>query len=272
MNISSHGRKMLAPLSAPISVLIPVMLMVASLCSAATHGGFRAYNHGTVTGRIVIDGVGPMMEGTVFFISDASGIPPSATKYWLVPGQAFRVDANAQFTAVLPEGTYYLGAIERSAGAFLGPPEDGDYFFISSDKNGEPRKLTVWKNSKIDLGTLSDAKRFSRATLAKEGITAIEGAIVNEDGKPVEGMVVFAYATPDMLGRPLYVSERSGKDGRYLLRLYRGGDYYLMTRADYGGGPPPPGELLGVYNEGEPVQVQSASTIKDIDIMAYKFY
>jgi hypothetical protein len=221
---------------------------------------------GIITGRLVIKGVGPMMGGTVFFFNEASGPPPSATKYWRVPTEVFRVDENAGFTAILPEGKYYMGAIERHTGELLGPPQEGDYFFISQDKKGKPRKYTVKKNATLDLGIISGAKPFKRTTLVKKGITAMEGSILNEKGEPAAGMLVFAFTTPTMVGRPLFVSERSDKDGKYLLRLYRGGKYYLRARANYGGGPPSADEVMGIYKDGKPISIKTGQARKGIDV------
>ncbi|MGE5300169.1 MAG: hypothetical protein ACM3MB_04300 [Acidobacteriota bacterium] len=124
-------------------------------------------------------------------------------KHWRVPTHTFRFDASARFTAKIPEGTYYIGAIERKSGESLGPPQEGDHFFIGRDKNGKPKELTVWPNSVFDLQMLSGAEPFIKATLAQRGITAIQGVIPDYCGQPVEGMLVFAYGTPEMFDRPL---------------------------------------------------------------------
>jgi len=249
------------------SIASVLMLMMSIFfCTAVSAGDTAEINTGIRTGRLVIKGVGPMMGGTVFFFNEASGPPPSATKYWRVPTEVFRVDENAGFTAILPEGKYYMGAIERNTGELLGPPQEGDYFFISQDKKGKPRKYTVKKNATLDLGIISGAKPFKRTTLVKKGITAIEGSILNEKGEPAHGMLVFAFATPTMVGRPLFVSERSDKDGKYLLRLYRGGKYYLRARANYGGGPPSADEVMSIYKDGKPISIKTGQARKGIDV------
>ncbi len=236
-------------------------------CAAVVHAEKGETATGTVTGIIGIKSGGPMMNGTIFFVDEKSGPPPSATRYWRVPTHAFRINEQAQFTAVLPEGTYFVGAIERKSGETLGPPQEGDYFFISLDKKGNPKKLTVWKGSTIDLGMVVEAVPFRRETLEKKGITSIQGTIRDDSGKPREGIAVFAFTSPTMLGRPLFVSERSDKNGRYALRLADGGKYYLRARVNYGGGPPSADELMGVYKGGRPVVVTKGQTRKGADIM-----
>lgn len=252
-------------LSAAVALVTGIILCSVAFLFAET----RQPAPGRITGVIEIIGKGPMTGGTVFFFDEGSGPPPSATKYWRVPTQAFPIDEQARFTAVLPEGTYYLGAIERKSGDDLGPPQEGDYFFISQDAEGRPKKLTVWKGSTIDLGMVVEAAPFRRASLAKKGITSVSGTIRDEQGKPREGMVVFAFTSPSMFGRPLFVSERSDEYGGYILRVAGSGKYYLRARANYGGGPPASGELMGVYQKGRPVVTTRGQTLRNVNITLY---
>ena len=251
--------------SAVAALVTVIILFSAAFLFAET----RQTAPGTITGVIELIGGGPMTGGTVFFFDEGAGPPPSATKYWRVPTQAFPIDKQARFTAVLPEGAYYLGAIQRKSGDDLGPPQEGDYFFISQDAEGRPKKLTVWKGSTTDLGTVAEAAPFRRASLANKGITSVSGTIRDEQGKPREGMVVFAFASPSMFGRPLFVSERSDKNGGYILRVAGSGKYYLRARADYGGGPPASGEFMGVYQKGKPVVTTQGRTLKNVNITLY---
>ncbi len=269
----SRGGKVSLKMRKKFLMATSLILGLVLHCSAFAYGEYHRpfVNGGTVTGRVVIKGVGPMIGGTVFLIDAEAGTPPSATKYWLVPSYVYVLDDNAAFKAVVPEGTYYIGAIERRSPEILGPPEEGDYFFISQDKKGNPKMLTVWKNSVVDLGVLNDAVKFRHTMLEQEGITAIDGVVRDGQGKPVGGMVVFAYPTSVMFGRPLFVSERSGKDGKFSLRLSGGGTYYLTVRAGYGGGPPAPDELIGVYNYGAPVSVGTKEVKKGIDLLVKKY-
>jgi hypothetical protein len=246
--------------------LILILMMSIIFCMVVSAGEAPEVKTGVIIGRMIIKDVGPMMGGTVFFFNEVSGPPPSATRYWRVPTEAVSVDENSLFIAVLPEGNYYMGAIERPAGEALGPPQEGDYFFISQDKKGKPKKYTVRKGTTIDVGVISGAKPFSRASLAKKGITSIEGVILDEKSGPIEGMMVFAFSSPTMVGRPLFVSERSDKDGKYLLRTHGGGKYYLRARANYGGGPPSADEFVGVYNNGKPVVIKTGQLRKGVNI------
>lgn len=53
---------------------------------------------------------------------------------------------------------------------------------MSQDKKGRPKKYTVRKGTTIDVGVISGAKAFKRASLAKKGIASIEGRILDEKG------------------------------------------------------------------------------------------
>jgi len=252
------------------SLAMFVVILALVFCSgplAHAERGGDGPGTGTVMGQIGIKDVGPMMGGTIFFYDSASGPAPSSAKYWRVPTHSFRVDTNSRFTAKIPEGTYYIGAIERKSGESLGPPQEGDYFFIGRDKNGKPKELTVWSNSVVDLQMLSGAEPFTRATLAQKGITAIQGVLRDDYGQPMEGMLVFAYGTPEMFDRPLFVSERSDKNGKYLLRVAGGGRYYLKARADSGGGP---SSFMGVYKDGAPLAVKKGRTRRGANITVFK--
>lgn len=247
------------------AVIVTSIVSILFCSAAAAPVVAQKTETGTVTGQVAIKGVGPMLEGTVLFFDKAGGPPPSPSKYWRVPTYTFKLDDNAQFKAKLPAGAYYIGAIEKISGEPIEQPQEGEYFFISQDRNGKPRTFTVRNNKKLNLGMSTAPKPFARTSAAGEGITAIEGTIRNEKGEPVEGILVFAATKPGRSGRPLFVSERSDKDGKYQLRVHRGGNYYLRARQVHEG-TPAINELVGVYKNGKAIAVTTAATRKDIDI------
>jgi hypothetical protein len=249
------------------SLVIALMIVTGLLLYSTSfvRGEKQGQANGTVTGLVSIKGEEHPKNGTVFFYDEGSGPPPSATRYWKVPTYVFKVDGTGRFNAVLPEGMYYMGVIVRQSEDPLGPPQEGDYFFISQDQKGRPKKLSIWKDSRIDLGAITGAVPFKRESLETKGITSLQGAIRDEKGTPVEGMLVFAYTHPSMFGRPLFVSERSDKSGKYLLRVSGGGTYYLLVRIDYSGGPRSTDELWGVRKGSKAVTVKTGTAAKDVD-------
>ncbi len=245
-----------------------LILVLPIISNTSAYSLDKAYEVriGSIIGQIGINKGGAMSGGKVFFFSEESGPPPSAIKYWRVPTHLFSLDEKGKFEAVLPAGRYYMGASRKLSGERLGPPNEGDLFFMSQDEKGDSKLHTVLPNEVLDLGLISGAEPFSRAKISMEGVTSIAGVIMDKKGSPSEGMMVFAFPTPMMFGRPLYVSERSDAEGRYILRLYEGGIFYLSARAGYGGGPPAADEVMGVYSEGEPVIVETGKTISGVDI------
>lgn len=231
----------------------------------------RSEETGRLTGTVMTKSGVPLAGGTIYLFSESSGPPPSVTKYWRVPDEAFPIEDTGRFAAKVPEGRYFLGAIKKSFPEQLGPPQDGDLFFISQDDTGLPHIHAVKKGEQADIGVVREAVPFSRSSIVKEGITSFEGMVTDADGKPLEGALVFGFLSESMIGRPLYVSDRTGKDGRYLLRLAQGGTYYLRVRSHYGGGPPVEGEIMGVYGERAAMSIKTGESKKNVDIKTSKF-
>lgn len=246
-------------------LVISLFVVVIALCVAAYKylpGMFKSTANGIITGRIGIQDVGPMMGGTVFFINSAAGPPPSPTRYWRAPTETFPLGANASFTASLPEGEYYMGAVERETGVSSAPPGEGEYYFISQDEKGTPKTYIMKKNEALDLGDLVvRAVQFRKSLIAKKGITSVEGTLRNENGVAAPGMLVFAFSERSRGGTPLFVSEKSGKNGNYILRLSGGGTYYLRASAEEG-----VISTAGAQDGGNTVSVGTAEAKKGVDI------
>jgi hypothetical protein len=238
--------------------------------------GFAAQEagKGKIIGKFIIEGGRSMSGGSVFFFNDATGPRPSEEKYWRVPDAVAPIGEGGQFSIELPPGKYYLGAMKRiSAEKNFGPPEEGDYFFKGQDGRGNPTPYFVKKGETTDIGTLSVGSPFKRAVVKyADGITAVEGVVLDSEGKPVEGVAVFGYKKAAMRGRPLFTSDKTGKDGKYILRVNEGGKYYLRVRDVYGGGPPVGGAIVGSYWQEGPVEasVQTGEVMKGIDIKVTK--
>ena len=207
--------------------------------------GVASTNGGTIYGQIKIPGRTPTDLAMVFLFDAANGPPPSREKYWRVPDFIEALDKDGAFSLEVPEGTYYFIASKRAADSEMGPPQEGDYFYFNGDAKGNPLPLIVIKGTKLNVGVISGAYPYSRSMLLRDkGITMIEGVVQDTKGKPVQSVLVFAYTTAATQGRPLFVSERTDKDGKFILRVHDGGTFYLLVRALYGAGTPEEGELL----------------------------
>jgi hypothetical protein len=230
---------------------------------------------GKITGRLLTKDGKPMSGGSASFFNEVSGPPPSQDRYWRVPDAVFPIDDEGNFSILLSPGKYYMGAIKRISGEKKsGPPQDGDFFLRGRDTEGKPKLYIVRKGETTDIGTIAGAAPFNSAVVKYSGdITAVEGLVRDSEGKLVEGAAVFAYKKEKMTGKPIFASEKTGKDGRYILRVNEGGTYYLRVRDLYAGGPPKGGEIVGNYWHGVPVEAsaKTGEIVRGVDIEVMRF-
>jgi hypothetical protein len=138
----------------------------------------------------------------------------------------------------------------------IGPPQDGDIYFISSDNKGRPMVYEVRGDAQLDLGVIPGGEPFRSSTVNYgDGITAIDGVVLDREGKPVTGALVLAFNSAERGIRPLFISEPTGEDGAFIIRVHDSGSYYLKVRSMYGGGPPVAGEMVGMYGMRKPEAV-----------------
>lgn len=228
---------------------------------------------GQISGKLMIKDGGPMSGGMVYFFNAETGQGPNPDKYWKVPDNIAEINDKGEFSVELHEGKYYMGGIKRLSGKTeIGPPQIGDFFYRGLDEKGDSRLFIVKKGENVDLGTISDAVPFN-GLIIKDKITAIEGRVILDNDSPVEGALIFAYTSLTMTGRPGFVSDKTDKEGKFILRVHEGGSYYLRAREIYGGGPPVSGGIIGGYGEAKPisVEVKTGEIIKGIDIKVIKF-
>ena len=227
---------------------------------------------GAITGTIMITGAGPLKDGQVMLYDAAAGPPPMPFKYERTPDIAKELNAEGRFKIELPPGKYYLGAIKRLSGERIGPPQTGDYVFRSLDEKGNPKEYLIQAGSVLDIGTVSAAPLKPERLLSHAVTTSIEGFVKGKGGKPVADAVVAAFVTPAMQGKPLFVSEKTGKDGKYVLRVPPG-TYYLRARNVFASGPPQEGQIVGYYGEGDavPVAVKEGERKKGTNINVVLF-
>lgn len=231
-------------------------------------------NVGNITGKLILNDGQPMSGATVFLFDAAVGPAPVLGKFWRVPDVIAETDENGGFNIQVKTGKYYLGAIKRiSAMHPFGPPSSGDFVYPShaTELKGKQKLYRVVKWETIDVGTINNIVPFDREKHSYKGlVTAIEGTVYLDDGKPAFDAIVFAYDKPEMSGNPLYVSEPTDLNGKYILRIGKPGLYYLRVRGGYGGGMPATGTIMG---GGSPsgVKVVADKTIKGIDIIGSAF-
>jgi len=246
-----------------------LFVFATSTCFAAE------IKQGTISGKWITKNDGPMANAQVLLFDMAVGPPPASEKYLRVPDVTTSIDNEGKFSVQVPPGRYYLVMRKRADESTFGPPQDGDLQYYSRDNRGKAKLIIVKAGKETKIGTISEASVFKkRQTKYEIGMTAIEGTVTDEDGKPLEGLRVFVYISPEMVGKPQYASEGTGNDGKYLINVNNEGTYYLKVRSHYGGGKPVNGEFMGGYGTPDApavVNVKKGQIKSDINISIQKF-
>jgi hypothetical protein len=227
---------------------------------------------GTIAGRITTKSGEPLSNGQVTFYMAASGPPPSEN-YEKIPDGTRILDQDGGFSAELPTGTYYLRALKRLSGEHIGPPQIGDYIYRPLDEKGQPKEFIISTGGVLDLGEVREAVPLERENNRTPAVsTAINGVVADAMGKPVQNAVVVAFVSPVLPGKPIFASERTGKDGKYLLRLAPG-TYFLRVRSGFSSGRPEKGQIVGYYGKETqvPVTVKEGEVVKGVNIKAVPF-
>jgi len=252
--------------------LLKLLSIITILLTLPIIAGAEDMKVGTISGKWQPGADQPMVNGQVLLFNELSGPPPLPEMYWRVPDYIATIDSGGKFSVKAIPGNYYLGTIMRQKGNDMGPLLPGDSYFLSKDKQGSARSYNVKAGEDKDVGTLVGSTKYTG--IAQSGATAIEGTVLDESGKPVEGVLVFAFINKELQGRPIFIAPRTGKDGKFRLGLSGGGTYYLKIRDIYGGGQPQTGQIMGFYGDGKsamPVNVKSGTITKDINIKATRF-
>lgn len=228
----------------------------------------------TISGKILIQGKTPLANGVVFLFDNSTGPPPSRLdKYWRVPDRITTIDKYGDFLFEVNEGIYYLTAAQKDPDTDVGPPQFDEFHYFHGDEEGTPRAIIVTSGGKLNLGVLVPFL-WSPATIQREkGITAVEGVVSDLKGLPVAGALVFAYLSSNISGRPIFISDKTDKNGKYLLRFHDGGTFYLKVRSVYGGGAPEAGEFLNTTEEFKPfsVSLKKDQRLQGINLQVKKF-
>jgi hypothetical protein len=244
-------------------VLFVILVVMSSNVSAEDNG------KGFVTGRAISPSGKPMQNAAMLFYEIHNGPAPLPVRYWRVPDAVVPIESDGKFTAELLEGEYYVGAIGRESSQLVpGPPIEGDLLILLKEKSGKPKSIVVTNGSTINIGTQTGRAYNKSGRNGNIKITTVEGKITSPEGLPLSGAIVFAFHSPERGSKPVFASDKTDKNGNYVLKLDGNGVYYLKVRDSYGGGKPQVGQLMGVYggDEPTPVVVVLGGRLKGIDI------
>jgi len=257
-----------------LAVLVAVFICGLAYAAETAQDAPQEIKKGTVTGKVLLKDGKPLAWGQIMFFDYLTGPPPVPSKYERTPDISKTLDAEGRFRIEVPEGRYYIGAIKRLSEDRLGPPQEGDFIFRSLDDRGRPVEYTIQANKVLDVGTFTGAFQITDKELGERRITtALKGTILNQEWLPVADAVVIAFTEPYLGKKPLFASNKSDKDGKYILPLTEG-TYYLRVRNSFAAGPPEPGQIVGYYGEGTPVPVsiKDCEVIEGIDFQVVVFH
>jgi hypothetical protein len=87
-------------------------------------------------------------------------------------------------------------------------------------------------------------------------------------GNPVADVAVFAYVTSAMYEGLAFVSGYSSMDGRYMLRVHKGGTFYFMVMGEFGSLFPMSGMIISDNDKETPdgILVETGEIKKKVDI------
>jgi hypothetical protein len=179
---------------------------------------------GFITGKVVAQRGTEVSGWTIRFFDMNAGPTPFTREYGRVPDYIVRSGDDGVFSAKLREGIYHVVALQKAPGKRSRPPEAGDLIYPPMDGR-ELQPYNVKAGETIDIGAISGAVPFRKEWVVQVK-TGIEGTVLDIEGKPVEGVMVFAAPAPGV-EIPLYASGDTGKDGKYILGVPEGGRYYV---------------------------------------------
>lgn len=230
---------------------------------------------GRLSGAWIPPAIGPVSGGLIYAFNANSGPPPQRDRPLRSPDAVSVTDNEGKFSLELPQGAYYLSTRKQFNGDAPGPPQDGDLYGLIRDQKGKLILYTVKSGMTTDIGILRQATVYRERTIKlTKGMTAIAGSVKAIDGSPLADAVVLVYSNPQTQRKPDFVSHKTGKDGKYIVKVNREGLYFVTAReANNSGGRPKTGDLIGVYGgeTAQPVTVKKNGVTKGIDIQIGQF-
>ena len=206
-----------------------IFLVSFVFCLLLVASGVTALEKGTgiITGKIMSAGGEALSGGYVKFFDAAKGYSPFTHEYWRSADYYFRIEDDGSFSAALPEGDYYLMAVKMKKGKKAAcPPEEGD--FVYPPFEGTQETYAVKSGETKDLNLISRAVPFKKEWSAN-GKTGIQGIVLDNNGKPLEGKLVIAFDA-DFSEKPFFSSDsRTDRDGAYVLRTPEGGKFNVRV-------------------------------------------
>lgn len=239
-------------------IMLLIFLLPSPLLCQTGVPGFMKKQMGTMTGQVITEDGQPVPGGVVSFFATDKGIPPLFANMHRIPDMVGRMGPDGKFSVNIMPGSYYLGAmVITDPGRTPGPPKKGDTFYYARDDRGNLLELTLAAQEKKNVGEITGALPDTFPIV--KNLVTIEGSLLKEDGTPFAGGVVLI-KTDMKKPRPDFVSERTGEDGTFTLKLPPDTAYYLLGR-ERAVGRPVPGTYVGTYGSDSPISEGGALPI-----------
>lgn len=249
----------------PVDVGAGDTINVGINCTAIIDSGKPRVPGGTgIRGKVYADGA-PLDRARVTLYQDGDTI------FRGIGYASTLTNKNGDFSFSLEPGTYYAVARKRAGDDRMGPLTAGDMFAYTHEN---PVEVVEDSYSVISMNAATKLLKVKESgqevTLGgtvKAGGTVISGTVVDKDGRPVAGVFASAYRDSMMTQKPDFMSQETGPDGRYVINISEGGEYFVGARNTIGG-PAEKGELLGRYagNEDHSVNIATGQKVDGIDI------
>ncbi|MFC1855947.1 hypothetical protein ACFL2A_05340 [Thermodesulfobacteriota bacterium] len=210
------------------------------------------------------------LEGTFVYVypeSNSSMLGPS----YVVANE---IEKDGTLKVNLLPGKYNVALRKRGNSSKLGYLNVGDFAVHHPDnplevKQDEYFDLGMLKLHEVDKARLDKIKKDEAKFVYG---TKVTGQVLNEDDEPAQGLYVYAYKDPKMVGKPHALSKKTDSNGKYTLYVTKSENsnnkYYIGARTNFGG-PLEPGEYVGTYNADQEhaIIVDDEKEISDINIM-----
>ncbi len=231
-------------------VLITILILLFSTPCLAAPPGYLMAKAGILEGKLHIKDGKPVVEGIIVsFFDTKSGPPPTYGDLRRVPEMVSRTDAEGNFKVKLIPGSYNMGAMLRARGQGAGPPRSGEEYFFIVDDNGSLLTFEIPAKQTVNIGTVKGKKPENIPEV--QNYFTVEGTVLDETGQPLENAYILVKSDINA-ARPLYISEKTDKSGKYHMKLPAEKSYYLLARQNLRGGRPIAGSYVGTYGKSAP--------------------
>jgi hypothetical protein len=233
------GRRGTAALLAALLLALAAPLLPGSAPAAEEFTGIR--------GRAALGGVvGPGVRVLAFrdFAAGLRSVPAAVSE---------PTGADGTYSLPLPPGNWFVVAA-RSAAKELSGIAEGDLFCFYG---GNPVRVSPGRATNVGFNLVALGR-----DPAPDPAYPLSGVVIDEEGKPLPGAVVYVYRDPadGFKGMPLFFT-RTGADGAFRARAGKGTFFVVVRKRESGElfGPTSIGDRFGYYH-GNPVTLAAGET------------